>query len=237
MYVSYVIPSLNERDGIRRTIARIALGEHRQAGDRAEIVVVDGLSTDGTPEVARELGARVILERRPGYGRAYKAGFEAAQGDSIVTGDADGSYPFEEAPRLLRRLGERGLDFITVNRFAGLQPGSMSGKHRLGNGILNAAARVLFRVRLRDTQSGMWVFRRRALELVPYREFHDGMPFSEEFKIRAFRHPQLHAEEVPGRYSPRTGAPKLSSWRDGWRNLRHLVRLRMRRSPRGNGSS
>ena len=236
MRISYVIPSLNEHDGIRRTIERIPVAHHKKQGDEVEIVVVDGLSSDGTPEVAESLGARVLMEKRRGYGRAYKTGLKEARGDIIVTGDADGSYPLEDTPRLLQLLEQERLDFVTVNRFAGLQPGSMSGKHRFGNWVLNMTTRVLFWIRLHDTQSGMWVMRRRVIDTLPFERFSDGMPFSEELKIRAFRHRDLRTKEVPGRYLPRTGEAKLSSWKDGWRNLKHLLRLRFRRSPRGNGS-
>ena len=237
MRISYVIPSLNEHEGIRKTIERIPVAYHKKQGDDVEIVVVDGLSTDGTPEVARKLGARVLMETRRGYGRAYKSGLREARGDVVITGDADGSYPFEDAPKFLAQLEREGLDFITVNRFARLEPGSMSAKHRFGNFVLNMTTRSLFFIGLHDTQSGMWVIRRKALDALPLESFSDGMPFSEELKIRAFRRRDLRAKEVPGSYLPRTGEAKLSSWKDGWRNLKHLLRMRFQRSPRGNGSA
>lgn len=237
MRISYVIPSLNEHEGIRKTIERIPLAHHKKQRDNVEIIVVDGLSTDGTPEVARKLGAKVIMETRRGYGRAYKTGLQEAKGDVIITGDADGSYPFEDSPRFLETMARDSLDFITVNRFARLEPGSMSGKHRFGNFILNMTTRFLFFIRLHDTQSGMWVIRRRTLEILPLESFSDGMPFSEELKIRAFRRRDLRSQEIPGSYLPRTGDAKLSSWKDGLRNLKHLVRMRFQRSPRGNGSA
>ena len=237
MRISYVIPSLNEHEGIRKTIERIPMAHHKKNKDDVEIIVVDGLSTDGTPDVARKMGARVIMETRRGYGRAYKTGLLESKGDIVVTGDADGSYSFEDAPTYLARLQKEGLDFITVNRFAGLAPGSMNGKHRFGNFVLNMVTRFLFWIRLHDTQSGMWVIRRKTLETLPVESYSDGMPFSEELKIRAFRRRDLRSKEVPGRYLPRTGEAKLSSWKDGWRNLKHLLRMRFQRSPRGNGSA
>src|SRR5687767_6208508 len=102
MRISFVIPALNERDGIRKTIERIPRKELEQAGHHVEILVVDGNSKDGTPDEARKAGAKVIVDARPGYGRAYKTGFAAATGDVIVTGDADGTYPFEDTFELLR---------------------------------------------------------------------------------------------------------------------------------------
>lgn len=237
MRLSFVIPALNEREGIRVTMNKLPVDSLRRAGHEVEALVVDGASPDGTGEVAAGLGARVITERRLGYGRAYKTGFEEAAGDVLITGDADGSYPMEETVDYLRLLESGPYDFLTVNRFGHVARGAMGPKHRFGNWVLTTTMRLLFRVRLRDSQSGMWLLRRRVLEALPFRKFSDGMPFSEEMKVRAFRHPRLRCLEVPGRYMKRTGDPKLSSWRDGWRNLWHLFRLRLRRSPDGNGGT
>ncbi|MBI2078980.1 MAG: glycosyltransferase family 2 protein [Euryarchaeota archaeon] len=231
MRITFVIPSLNERDGIARTLDLVPRATLEEKGHAVDVIVVDGDSKDGTPDVARAAGATVINEKRLGYGRAYKTGFQAATGDVIVTGDADGSYPLEDAIPLLEMLETKGLDFITSNRYAQMHPGAMSGMHRVGNWALNVTSRALFGIRIHDTQSGMWVFRRRVLDLLPYGRFSDKMPFSEELKIRAFQHPKIKAAEVDGRYLPRTGEKKLSSWRDGYRNLRHLFRLRFQRTP------
>lgn len=232
-----MIPSLNEREGIRLTLGRIPKEALVKQGHEVEVLVVDGQSTDGTADVARELGATVLVEPRLGYGRAYKTGFERARGDVIVTGDADASYPFEDAAEFLRLMEVGGYDFVTLDRFADMVPGSMSAKHKFGNWVLSTAGRVLFGVKVRDSQSGMWLLRRRVLETLPIESFSDKMPFSEELKIRAFRHPGLRSAELPGRYLPREGEAKLSSWKDGWRNLKHLFRLRFQRSPKGNGSA
>lgn len=219
------------------TLGRIPREALEKLGHEVEVLVVDGSSSDGTAEVARSLGATVVDEPRLGYGRAYKTGFARARGDVIVTGDADASYPFEESAEFLRLMDVGGYDFVTLDRFADMVPGSMSAKHRFGNWVLSTTGRVLFGVKVKDSQSGMWVLRRKVLEALPIESFSDKMPFSEELKIRAFRHPGLRAAELPGRYLPRTGEPKLSSWKDGWRNLKHLFRLRFRRSPPVNGSA
>lgn len=232
MKVSFVIPSLNEREGIRRTLDRLPKATLEEKGHEVEVIVVDGDSKDGTADVATSMGATVIKEKRLGYGRAYKTGFKDATGDVIVTGDADGSYPLEDTLVLLEALQKHGYDFITANRYGHMHPGAMNGMHKVGNWVLNSTSRALFGFRLKDTQSGMWMIRRRALELLPFETFSDKMPFSEELKIRAFQHPKLKAVEVESRYLPRTGDPKLSSWKDGWRNLRHLFRIRFRGPPR-----
>jgi glycosyltransferase involved in cell wall biosynthesis len=218
--VSVVIPTMNEEKSVG-----LVIDEVKQALDGVrpyEVLIVDTNSKDRTKEVASERGAMVVDEPRRGYGRAYKTGFERATGGIIATLDADMTYPAHVIPELADMLEERGLDFITTNRFASMEKGAMSAKHRLGNWVLSAATRLLFRVRLKDSQSGMWVFRRPVLETL--RVESDGMAFSEELKIEAARKANL--AEVPISYRTRIGEVKLSSWKDGVGNLKYLFKKR-----------
>jgi glycosyltransferase involved in cell wall biosynthesis len=231
MRISFVIPSLNEREGIRDSLDKIPKAGLEAIGHEVEILVIDGASTDGTADVARAWGAQVIVEERRGYGRAYKTGFAQSHGDVVITGDADGSYPFDDAPLILKRFEANGFDFFTMDRFAHLEPGSMTFMHKVGNWVLSGVTRLLFGIQLHDSQSGMWVIRRRALQILPYESFSDKMPFSEELKIMAFRTRVLKCAELPGRYLPRLGRAKLSSWKDGLMNLGYLFRLRFRKAP------
>jgi len=202
----------------------LVIGEVKQAlGQRPfEILVVDTDSRDRTRDIAKELGAIVIDEPRRGYGRAYKTGFEKASGDYIATLDADMTYPASDIPALLDMLDEKALDFITTNRFARMEKGAMGAKHRFGNWVLSATTRLLFRVRIKDSQSGMWVFRRAILKDLKLES--DGMALSEEIKVEAFR--KSKAAEVPIAYRQRVGEVKLSSWHDGFGNLRYLFKKR-----------
>jgi len=211
---------MNEEKSIGLVIdeVRAALGDTRPY----EIIVVDTSSKDRTREISSSKGAVVIDEPRRGYGRAYKTGFERASGELIATLDADMTYPASEIPALADMLDAKGLDFITTNRFARMEKGAMSAKHRLGNWVLSSAARTLFRVKLRDSQSGMWVFRKAILEDLELTS--DGMSLSEELKIEAFR--KKKSAEVPITYRTRIGEVKLSSWKDGFGNLRFLFRKR-----------
>jgi glycosyltransferase involved in cell wall biosynthesis len=218
--VSVIIPTMNEEQSIGLVIDEVSVALE---GVRPfEVVVVDTDSRDRTREIAAERGAVVVPEPRRGYGRAYKTGFERAEGEFVATLDADMTYPAGDIPSLLDKLEGDGLDFITTNRFASMEPGAMSAKHRLGNSVLSLAARVLFRVRFKDSQSGMWVFRRALLGSLELES--DGMALSEEIKIEAFR--KGKAVEVPITYRPRVGEVKLNSWRDGLGNLRFLLRKR-----------
>lgn len=188
------------------------------AGIDFDMSIVDTNSKDRTREIALSKGAKVIEEPRRGYGRAYKTGFEKADGDLIATLDADCTYPAEDIPKLVQMLNDEKLDFITTNRFARLEEGAMSTKHKIGNGLLNLTTRLLFNVRIKDSQSGMWVFRRESLGKLTLTS--DGMPLSEELKIEAFK--KLKTKEVGITYRPRVGEVKLSSWKDGWKNMKFL---------------
>jgi glycosyltransferase involved in cell wall biosynthesis len=239
---SLVIPTLNEGGSVGRVVSnfRAAADEanrttFRDAPIDWEVVVVDGRSTDGTAAEAEAAGARVLSEPRPGYGRAYKTGFAEARGDVIATADGDSTYPVEEIPRLVRLLLDDGLDFLTCDRLQLLDDKAMTREHRVGNWALNFVARFAYHgflqaagATLSDSQSGMWVFRRSVLDKVQLTQ--DGMPFSEELKIEVLIQ-GLKFREVPIHYAERWGAPKLSSWRDGRRNLLFLVRKRLAMGP------
>jgi dolichol-phosphate hexosyltransferase len=233
-----VIPTLNEAPSIAHVIRlfRTAVVEANATvfqGDPIdwEVLVVDGASEDGTAAIAEAEGARVIVERRRGYGRAYKTGFAAARGDVIATSDGDATYPVETVPRLVKKLLDERLDFLTGNRLAYLDRDAMTTEHRVGNFVLNAFVDLAYHRYLRDvpgraledSQSGFWVFRREVLNRVHLTQ--DGMAFSEELKIEAILR-GLRFIEVPIRYGERWGPPKLSSWRDGLGNLLFLIEKR-----------
>lgn len=225
--VSIVIPALNERDGIQGTVKAIPVAELNAMGYQVQIVVVDNGSDDGTGELARAAGAEVVREERRGYGYAYKAGFAAAQGDIIATADADLTYPVKDVPGMVKLLIEDNLDFLTTNRFARIERGSMSQRNMFGNRVLNIATRALFRVNFVDSQSGMWVFRRSILDSLVLRS--NGMPLSEELKIEACHYGKFRCREIPITYRSRAGKVKLRAWRDGLMNLGYIFKKRLRR--------
>ncbi len=226
MKVSIVIPTLNEEQGIGPTLDAVDTDAFQEAGWSWELLVVDGNSKDRTQSEAEVRGARVIVEPRKGYGRAYKTGFAAATGDVIVTGDADGTYPFDKTSEYVRHLLDNDLDFVTCDRYGTLHEGSMSPKHRLGNFILSATLRNLFWVRVRDSQSGMWIIRRSALDRIPFESLPDGMAFSQEIKLEAFKRRDVASAEIPSELHARIGDAVIESWRDGFGNLKALWKKR-----------
>ena len=151
-----------------------------------------------------------------------------AAGDIIVTGDADATYPFNKIHEYIQMLIDEDLDFITTDRFAELKQGSMSVKHRFGNFMLATVLRILFLINIRDSQSGMWIFKKKALEKIqPLEDFNDGMPFSEEIKVEMFTSKNIKAREIPSTLYTREGEVKLESFKDGWKNLKFLFKKRI----------
>ena len=223
-----ILPTLNEEKGVGKTIDSIKTDSFKKNNWNLEIIIVDGDSKDKTREIAKSKGAKIIIEKRKGYGRAYKTGISKATGDIIVTGDADATYPFDRIHLYIQELIDENLDFITTDRFSELKHGSMSIKHYFGNLILALALKVLFLINLRDSQSGMWIFRKEALKKIqPLEDFNDGMPFSEEIKIEMFSNKNIKTKEIPSALYAREGDVKLQSFTDGIKNFKYLFKKRV----------
>ncbi|MCL6545102.1 MAG: glycosyltransferase family 2 protein [Bryobacteraceae bacterium] len=222
--LTVIIPCLNEEQGIERVLEKMPAFVD-------EVIVVDNGSTDRTGEVARRFGATVIREDVRGYGRSYKRGFAHATGDVIITLDGDHSYPVDAISYLMEAFLHLDVDFLNASRFPVRDPRAMSFKHKIGNLILSFAMSLLFFRWVRDSQSGMWVFRRSILEHMNLEA--DGMAFSEEIKVEAIRNPRIRFGEISILYSSRLGEIKLNPWRDGIQNLLFLVKKRLARRPRG----
>ncbi len=223
MKVSVIIPTLNEEKSIGETIDQIP----KDFAD-LEIMIVDGLSKDRTVEIAKGKGARIVMEKRRGYGRAYKTGFAEAKGDIIVTLDGDTTYPAEIIPDLVKMLKDEKLDFISCDRIKNADKGAFTGTHWLGNFILKVTMNILFLMWLTDSQTGMWVFRKKALKHLNVTS--DGMPLSEEIKIeakRASRKGKIKFKEVHVPYRLRKGEKALNTWKDGSKNWVFLFKKRL----------
>jgi hypothetical protein len=216
--VTVVIPCLNEEQGIQKVLRDLPPFVD-------EVIVVDNGSTDGTAAIAQKMGAHVITELHRGYGRAYKSGFSRATGDIIVTLDGDHSYPVDALSYLLEAFMHCRVGFLSASRLPVLTDSAMSSKHKIGNRILSFFMSVLFLRWVNDSQSGMWVFRRDALNRMKLTS--DGMAFSEEIKIEAIRNKNIGFREIFISYSQRLGEKKLRPWRDGFQNLIFLFRKRI----------
>ena len=221
--VSVVMPCLNEAQtvGVCVQKARRAI---KQLGISGEVVVADNGSTDGSPSIAEREGARVVHQPIRGYGAAYQAGINAAQGKFILIGDSDDTYDFGEIYRFLQPLRE-GYDLVMGSRLKGeIHPGAMPWLHRyIGVPVLTGILNLLFKSGVSDAHCGMRAFTRDAYEKLGLQT--TGMEFASEMVIKAAK-AGLQMTEVPITYFPRQGKSKLHSFRDGWRHLRFMLQCR-----------
>lgn len=217
--ISLIIPCYNEEEGLPYVLEKVP-----DCVD--EIIIVDNNSTDTTAEIALSLGAKVFREDQQGYGHAYHRGFAEASGDVFITMDGDGTYPPESIESLLEALVTQKLDFISACRFPLSNPKNMDPVSKFGNWVLTTVTRILFGQNLKDSQSGMWVFRRTVLDKIRLES--RGMAFSEEIKIEAIRR-KLKFKEIHIPYHLRYGKKKIKKFQDGIKNLWFLVRLRFRK--------
>ena len=220
--LSIIMPCLNEAETLATCIgkAQSSLREHNVAG---EIIIADNGSTDGSQEIARTLGARVVSVEARGYGSALMGGIAAAHGKYIIMGDADDSYDFSTLGPFIEKL-RSGHDLVMGNRFrGGVKPGAMPPLHRyLGNPVLTFIGRLFFHSPVGDFHCGLRGFSRDAVLKLDLQT--TGMEFASEMVVKATLQ-RLRLTEVPTTLSPdgRSRPPHLRSWRDGWRHLRFLL--------------
>lgn len=216
------MPCLNEAQTLKTCIDKAAAFLERE-GVSGEIVVGDNGSTDGSQDIARAAGARVVDVPIRGYGAALYHASCAARGRYAVMGDSDDSYDFSDLMPFLTRL-RAGDDLVMGNRFlGGIKPGAMPWKNRwLGNPALSGLGRLLFRSPARDFHCGLRGFSLEAFKALDLRT--TGMEYASEMVIKATLK-KMRISEVPTTLSPdgRDRPPHLRPWRDGWRHLRFML--------------
>lgn len=226
--VSIVMPCLDEAVSLPHCIANAHEALRRieqEFGMTGEIVIADNGSTDGSQQIATALGARVVAVPARGYGAAIIGGGEAAFGNYLLIGDADGSYDFTDGVAMIGRL-VAGADLCMGSRFAGgIAPGAMPWKNRhIGNPLLTGMLNLLFRSGVDDAHCGLRAIRRDAFLALDLSGA--GMEFASEMVVKASLK-RLRIEQAPATLSVdlRDRAPHLRPWRDGWRHLRYLLML------------
>jgi glycosyltransferase involved in cell wall biosynthesis len=224
--ISVVIPTLNEARNLEHVFAAFPAGLH-------EVILVDGHSVDGTPDVARRLrpDVRVITQTRTGKGNALACGFAAATGDIIVMIDADGSTDPAEIPRFVEALTS-GADFAKGSRFApGAGSTDITPLRKLGNRVLGLAVNALYGTRYSDLCYGynaFWarhapVFKLQAESPGQRPVWGDGFEIETVLNLRASA-AGLTVTEVPSfEYARIHGTSNLRTLRDGQRVLRTIL--------------
>lgn len=164
--VSLVLPTRNEAGGIE-----LLLAQARPYCD--ELLVVDGHSTDGTPQLAAAGGARVVFDRGKGKGDAYSVGLQAATKDIVVFMDADGSHDPADVPRLVAPIRDGKADFVVASRHKGGSDewgGDLTTWLRaIGSGFLSVVINWRFGSELTDVLNGFRAVRRDKVLLVRLR--------------------------------------------------------------------
>ncbi|MCD1296096.1 glucosyl transferase [Methanocella sp. CWC-04] len=217
--VSVVIPTMNE-PAIGRVIEETRQGlKHFEV----EIIVVDK-SEDDTARRALKAGAIVVHQESVGYGDAYITGFRQVSLDSDIVVMMDGDYTYDpfEIPLLLEPITKGSADIVLGNRFARIEEGAMTGRNRLGNKIITGSINLLYRLRLKDSQTGFRAIRASSMHVLEVTS--EGMPFASEMIIDSMKK-SLKVVEVPIRYRQRIGDPKLKAYKDGSQILGLVIRM------------
>jgi dolichol-phosphate mannosyltransferase len=216
--VSILLPTLNEEESIGSTIQAV-----RSTMPQAEIVVIDGLSTDRTVEIAKSLGARVLMEKRKGKAFAIKTAFREISSDYAVMIDADLTYPVKDIPKFLSLL--KDYDVVIGSRFKGrFEEGSMPMVNGIGNQAICLVATVLYLKPVSDVCTGMWAFRKsayKAIEITSHTFELECNLFAQSVK-KGFR-----ILEVPIDYARRGGVSKVQLM-DGVKDCVFLLKERFR---------
>jgi len=222
-FVSLILPCYNERESVALCCrsAKAGLKELQKAGYTTELIVVDNNSSDGSKTLAKKTGARVLTQKKQGYGAALQKGFAAAYGDILIMADADSSYPLSKLLPFVRYI-EKGYDIVLGSRFLGrINKKSMPFFNRvIGNPMLTGLLNIFYGTHVSDSQTGMRAITKSAYMLL--RLTSPGMEFASDMLIKAIHH-RMRIAEIPIAYYPRIGTSKLSPVSDAWRHVREMI--------------
>ena len=220
--LSIVMPCLNEAETIKVCISK-AQTFLKKSGILGEIIIGDNGSIDGSQDIARSCGARVVDVSVRGYGAALYGAIMEARGMYCIMGDADDSYDFLNLDQFVKEL-RNGADLVMGNRFlGGIMPGAMPWKNRyIGNPILTGIGRLMFKCPSNDFHCGLRGFKRQSFLKMDLRT--TGMEFASEMVIKSTL-AGMKVVEVPTTLSKdgRSRPPHLRPYRDGWRHLRFML--------------
>ena len=212
--LSVVMGTYNEEAAIATVLEDI----ERVTDGKAEVVCVDG-SSDRTPEIAREHGARVIEQEPQGYGVAVSAAISAPDRPVVVTTDCDDTYPMEQLPEFLAAIND-GADVVSGDRlYHGAEP--MPAFNRFGNQAFAAVASVLMGERVHDTTTGMRAYRKEVIESI---EWTENTGLSAELLIRPLMR-GYEIREAPISYAERAGETKLDPIQGGAEIAKSIVKV------------
>jgi glycosyltransferase involved in cell wall biosynthesis len=218
MKLSIVMPTMNEEEAVPRVI-RDAL-RHGSPWN-PEILVVDS-SSDRTPEIAVEAGARVIRQEPRGHGLALRQAMLEAAGDVIITTDCDDTYPMEFIPRFMRLIEQEGYDAVSGNRIH-RKNRTMPRSNKIANWSFAALVRLLHGIPTHDVTTGMHAFKRHVVHAV---RWESNYAFPAELIIKTCRN-NFKWTEIDIPYRERVGEVTLNRWRSGKAYMRFIIGSRL----------
>lgn len=217
--VSVVMGTRNEERAIDKVIKDIK----EITNNQAEIVVVDG-SDDKTPEIASQLGAKVIRQEPRGYGVAVKLALMSATRDIIITTDCDDTYPMEDIPKFVKLINE-GYDVVSGSRLIN-KVDSMPIFNKFGNWVFATTTSVLYGIKVTDVTTGMRAYKRNVIQNI---EWTENVGLSAELLFR----PALKKYkiiEIPINYRERVGETKLNPITGGLGIFKSILKYAIIRS-------
>lgn len=223
--ITLILPAFNEKEAIVDTLREIRSVLEKASIEPYEILVVDDGSSDGTGEMAVKEGARVI--RHPenvGYGRSLKDGIEAARYDTVVISDADGSYPADSIPDLLREY-EKGFDMVVGAR--------QNYRDWFGKALMRRTLRWLVEYtagrKIPDVNSGLRVFSRETA-IPHFNALCDTFSFTTSLTL-AYAMSSRFVAYLPIEYRPRKGRSKIRLFGDSARTLQYIIQTIIYHNP------
>ena len=217
-YLSIVLPCLNESETLQICLEK-CFKSLKKYPEKCEVIVADNGSTDGSQEIAKRYGAKIVTVLEKGYGSALRGGIAAANSKFILMADADDSYALDEIDIFIQEL-EKGHDLVMGNRFkGGIQKGAMPWLHKyIGNPVLSLIGKTLFNIKINDFHCGIRAFKKESIEKLNLKT--KGMEFASEMIVKAAMK-NLKITEVPTilKKDGRSRKPHLKTWSDGWKHL------------------
>ena len=220
--LTFLMPCLNESKTIQESI-KMAQKFIRKYKIDAEILIIDNGSTDDSVQKAKEIGARVIIEEKKGYGSTLKMGFKKAYGKYIIMGDCDTTYDFENVEEFLTKLRD-GYDLVVGNRFdGGIEKGAMPISHKIGVKILSILGKKKFGVEINDFHCGIRGINKKTADELEF--YTDGMEFATEM-IYVFAKQKKKIIEIPAvlkKCKVNDRKPHLKTIKDGIKHLKFII--------------
>ena len=206
MKLSIAMATYNEEEAIKPVLEDI---KKYTTGYKTEIIIVDS-SNDRTPDIAEELGAKVFKQKPSGHGVALREAMSKATGDIIITGDCDGTEPFDVIPELVNHLNN-GYDIISCCRMNKFLGNNMPPINKFGNWCFALIVRIFFGISVHDVTTGMFAMKRGVFDSIKWENNHT---FPSEVIIKTNQN-GFKFMEYNIKYKKRLGDTKLHKWRSG----------------------